>query len=329
MVKLCLTLAAGSAAEMQEKIRLYDGCVPLIEIRLDYLDPFSFPVIPAETETRYLATCRPAVEGGKYRGSERDRLRILREAPGHRFSLVDLESDTEKLPPFPDHVQIVRSSHDFSSCPQDLRQVYLEMKSLSGDLVKLVVTPQNTSDLVRLLEFMENNLPVSPGIIIGMGHSAQVTRIIGPFLGSAWTYVSEDNMGVAPGQFGLDRAVRLYRLPERGCVPDLYGVTGRVDDDHPDVFVDKLNLCFRDLDVNAMALPLPGIDMGLFLAYAGASKLPYRGFVRMGDGAAGAGTGELDALFGTKLINGEWSGETAFPPDRDHAAQDIIRFWMS
>ena len=230
MVKLCLTLAAGSAAEMQEKIRLYDGRVPLIEIRLDYLDPFSFPVIPAETDTRYLATCRPAREGGKYRGSEKDRLRILREAPGHRFSLVDLESDIEELPPFPDHIQIVRSSHDFRSCPQDLRQVFLEMKSLSGDLVKLVVTPQNTPDLVRLLEFMENNLPGSPGIILGMGPSAQVSRIIGPFLGSAWTYVSEERMGVAPGQFSLERAVGLYRLPERGCVPDLYGVAGRADE---------------------------------------------------------------------------------------------------
>ena len=64
MVELCLTLAEESPAELQKKIAFYDGDVPVVEIRLDFLDPVEFPVLPSASGTRYLATCRPVREGG-------------------------------------------------------------------------------------------------------------------------------------------------------------------------------------------------------------------------------------------------------------------------
>ena len=87
MVELCLTLAVESPAGLQKKITCYDGEVPVIEVRLDFLNPVEFPVLPTGSGTRYLATCRPVREGGKFTGPESDRMEILSKASEKGFSL--------------------------------------------------------------------------------------------------------------------------------------------------------------------------------------------------------------------------------------------------
>lgn len=332
MVELCLTLAEESPAELQKKIAFYDGDVPVVEIRLDFLDPVEFPVLPSASGTRYLATCRPVREGGRFAGPEKDRIKILRKAPKQGFALVDVEADVEEVPLFPESVKVVRSRHDFNGCPSDLDHVYRGLESSMGDLVKIVVTPGDTPDLVRLLEFMEKSLPDSPGIIFGMGQSAQVTRIVGPFLGNAWTYVSEESKAVAPGQFSLGLARDLYRLPDRKNTPDFFGVAGKTDDGYIDIFVEHLNSRFRDLGQNALVLPFPQLEMGTFLSYAFSSKLPYQGFIELESGTGGRLPGSISEPGRARRIrfrDGDWFSELFSFADPGPASRDIISFWMA
>lgn len=334
MVELCLTLAVKSPAELQKKISGCEGDVSLAEIRLDFLEPFGLPVLPSGSNTRFLATCRPLREGGQFSGPEPVRIKILCEAAEKGFSFIDLESDVVEKPVFPDTVRIVRSRHDFGACPADLSGIYGSLLSGGGDLAKLVVTPQNTSDLIRLLLFMEENLPGSPGIVFGMGQAAQVTRIVGPFLGCAWTYVSESGNSVAPGQFSLGAARNLYRLPARRDVPDIFGVAGSNSRRNVDIVTGFLNLRFQEMGQNAIAVPLPDLDTELFLSYALNSRLPYRGFVDLGTGKAGSVPGCKGDRAGSRpvrlirLSDGQWNSHPFHFSDPGKASREIAGFWM-
>jgi len=271
-------------------------------------------------------------EGGRFTGTEEDRIRILRKAPKQGFTLVDIEADVEEVPLFPESVKVVRSRHDFNSCPSDLDHVCRGLESSMGDLVKIVVTPGDTPDLVRLLEFMEKSLPGSPGIIFGMGQSAQVTRVVGPFLGNAWTYVSEESKAVAPGQFSLGLARDLYRLSASQNTPDFFGVAGKTDDGNIDIFVEHLNNRFRDLGQNALVLPFPDLEMGTFLSYAFSSKLPYQGFIELESGTGKRLPGRISELGRARRIrfrDGDWFSEPFSFADPGPASRDIISFWMA
>jgi 3-dehydroquinate dehydratase type I len=325
MVELCLTLAVEILAELQKKIFVYDGSVPIVEIRLDFLEPVEFPVLPSGSGTRYMATCRPVREGGRFKGPEKDRLQILRKAAEKGFSLVDIESDVAELPLSPEMLKIVRSRHDFHHCPADLEQLYLGLKPGMGELAKLVLTPVDSRELVRLLEFMEKSLPGAGGLIFGMGQMAQVTRFVGAFLGNVWTYVSEDSNAVAPGQFSLDVARDLYRLPAFKNIPDFYGVAGKAGDGNIDVFVEYMNNRLRDMGQNAIVLPFSDLDMSQFLPYALSSKLSYRGFIELESGS-GRVPGRARRI---KLSDGEWFSEPFSYADPEPASREIISFWMA
>lgn len=334
MVDLCLTLAAENAAGLQKKIEDFSGKVPIIEVRLDFMDPVAFPVLPAGSGTAFLATCRPEREGGRYTGPEKERLEILRIAPEKGFSLVDVEHDVDDCPLFSGPVRVVRSRHDFQGCPSDLKRIHREMQGLPGDLVKLVVTPGETTGLVGLLEFMEDALSRSPGIILGMGEAAQVTRILGPFLGNAWTYVSEEDDVVAPGQFSLDLARNAYRLPEWKGIPDLFGIACADGNEDMDELVRSLNAGFRIMGADALAFPLSGVDMEIFLPYAGTSKLPFQGFLELEpEGEKTTPGSRKKAARQQKLRritfkNGIRSVEAGVYKDPGEIIRDTINYWM-
>ncbi|MDA2927187.1 type I 3-dehydroquinate dehydratase, partial [Acidobacteria bacterium AH-259-G07] len=85
MIDLCLTLAERSPTRLERKIAQYNGAVHYIEVRLDYLGELTVPSVPSGSETEFIATCRPAREGGRYQGEERDRLELLQKAAHSGF----------------------------------------------------------------------------------------------------------------------------------------------------------------------------------------------------------------------------------------------------
>ncbi len=70
---------------------------PFIELRLDYLSqplaalPKLKSFVELHPEATFIATCRRAVNGGKFKGSVAAELAVLRKAADSGFPLVDLE----------------------------------------------------------------------------------------------------------------------------------------------------------------------------------------------------------------------------------------------
>ncbi|MFB3904364.1 MAG: type I 3-dehydroquinate dehydratase [Acidobacteriota bacterium] len=225
MSQLCLILAEERVDQLNAKIRRWNGACPLIEIRIDHLGSPQVPRLPESRRSRYIATCRPAREGGRYRGAEPERLGLLRRAAQSGFDWIDLEGDVPPMS-FPPGVQIVRSHHDFQSFPQDWAGLLTKMDSLPGDVSKIAVTVENTAQLVEVLRQFERPAP-RKRIFIGMDGFGQPSRLLGHFLGNAWTYVTEEaGRQVAPGQCSLDEALTSFRLDYSGPRPTVYGILG-------------------------------------------------------------------------------------------------------
>ena len=204
-MKLCLTVAEKSVSNLNRKLAFHDGQVDTIEARLDYLQRLELPQLPTAPKSRYVATCRPEREGGRYRGGEPERIRLLEQAAENGFHWIDLEHDVTAPVSLPTRTRLIRSRHVFGSFPANLQA---EFPSVCGDeLGKLAVQVHSTRELVQLLEWAESEPPRGPHILIGMGELGQPARYLAPLLGSEWTYVCEDaEVPSAPGQFSLREA---------------------------------------------------------------------------------------------------------------------------
>lgn len=275
MSQLCLILAEDSLEQLGAKIRRYDGACPLIEIRIDHLESPQVPRLPDSKRSRYIATCRPAREGGRYRGAEIDRLDLLRQAARWGFEWIDLEHDVEPIF-FPPGVKVVRSYHDFQGFPSDWPALVRKIDSVPGDVTKIAVTVENTGQLVKVLRQFETTAS-RKRIFIGMNGFGQPSRLLGHFLGNAWTYVTEEaGREIAPGQCGLDAAVGSFRLDFAGSQPIFYGILGNplVHSMSPPLH----NRLFAHYGLDSIYLPFRLSSVEPWFDYLASSPVHFGGF---------------------------------------------------
>ena len=277
MIDLCLTLAEGGLDTLQQKVNHYAGRVRYIEVRLDYLEEPGLPELPADGRTDFLATCRPGREGGLYQGEETERLRLLSAAAKSGFSWVDLEHDVEADLELPSSTRVVRSCHCFDDFPEDLDLLLGRLRQAGGDLFKMALTVNRTHELTQLLGWMESLPPSLRYVVLGMGDLGQPARFLGAFLGNSWTYVAAaEERKAAAGQFTVREAEGLYRLTAWKSQPEIYGVIGNPVAHSLSPWIH--NRLFQEHGLDRIYLPLPVDDVGAWLAYAGESRLPFRGF---------------------------------------------------
>ena len=276
-MNLCLTLAERSPTTLVQKIAHYNGKVPLIEVRLDYLAEPLLPALPVEKASQFVATYRPTREGGHYEGPERDRLELLQKACRSGFDWVDLEHDVSDDLDFSTSARIMRSCHCFEQFPAGLPSLFQALRKRGGDVTKLAVSVSETRELVTLLKWMESVPAEVPHVILGMGALGQPSRILGAFLGNRWTYVAEkEEEAVAAGQFTLNQAIELYRLPSWRNTPSFYGVLGNpVGHSLSPTLHNQL---FQSYGMGNLYLPLEVDDLHAWFDYISASQLSFHGF---------------------------------------------------
>ena len=277
MNKLCLPLAESTLPSLERKISLYQDRVDFIEIRLDYLSSPGLPSLPPEARAEFLATCRPSREGGRFEGSERDRLQLLSAAAHNGFAWVDLEHDIDEDPDLPSSTRVVRSVHCFDRLPDDLPGLFQKLERRGGDVVKIAAAISTTRESVRLLSWMESLPDEKPYIVLGMGGLGQPSRFLGAFLGNFWTFVSENTeQTVAPGQFSLEEARDLYRLDSWKSTPVIYGIIGNpvAHSRSPQLH----NRLFQHHRLDNLYLPIQLDELEPWIDYVRSSRLRFGGF---------------------------------------------------
>lgn len=293
MSSLCLTLAEQSGEALQQKVNQYCNRVEFIEVRLDYLDDMAVPSLPRTSAAKFIATCRPPREGGLFRGTEAERLSLLESAVKAGFNWIDLEKDVPLQECSAFSTQIIRSSHFFDSFPRELSEILDELRGSGGNAFKIAARISTTSELVKLFSWVESLPAGIPRVVLGMGELGQLSRIMGPYFRNLWTYVIEtEGSEVAPGQFSLDEARRVFRFGRWDGSTGLFLLAGSRAPS-PEL-VRLLNLLFEHYGYSGVALPCIVDDLSALEEYVARSRLPFRG---IGDSGPFEG--------GTAVIAGE------------------------
>jgi len=203
-----------------------------VELRLDLFKPEEreatrvkafVEALREEAKAGVILTNRSASEGGKFEGSEDERLSLLKEAlEASEADAVDVEYFAEprkraeivalsrKL-----NATVIFSFHDFAGMPDaaELEHLALKMHAEGADIAKIAVTPETAEDALKLLELTlklkasnaSRKAAGEKGVaFIGMGSVGRHLRVLAPIYGSALTYgFLEGEESVAPGQLSI------------------------------------------------------------------------------------------------------------------------------
>ncbi|MEX0657102.1 MAG: type I 3-dehydroquinate dehydratase [Nitrosopumilaceae archaeon] len=218
--KTCVTIAEKTPQKLSQVVKKATKKSNYVEIRFDFLIPSQVPE-SLELVKKYLnrsvCTLRPKSEGGKFSGSENERISILKLIAEYNPFLLDIEYNTlRKNKQFTNYIKKTRTDllvswHDFKKTPSDsfLSKILNKMTKFSKN-IKIVTTAKSTNDSSRVLS-LYNNAQKLNLIAFSMGEYGKMSRILCLFLGSPYTYVSLERP-IAPGQFSLDEIKSIIKI---------------------------------------------------------------------------------------------------------------------
>jgi shikimate dehydrogenase len=225
---LAVSLFAEEPRRLRARLRLLEGRVPWVELRLDRAPPeLDLGALRAEfPELRFLAAWRP-MEPERHA----ERAAALERAARAGCDALDLPLGAPR-PAAWDALKIVHSFHEAPGRSADLAAVLARALAAArrpgaavGDVIKIVAWADDAENAARVLPLYAR-APRGALIAFAMGEGGGATRTWAPALGAPWTYAGWPGEATAPGQ--LDWRAMLPLLPTRS-EPDapLYGVVGR------------------------------------------------------------------------------------------------------
>lgn len=222
-----------------------------------------------------LVTLRHPGQGGRFTGSEDERVQINRQVLAAGADIIDLEWGTDASKQLlADGAPMILSYHDFGAMPSRA-----ELSSLTEDMlrdeplaIKIVPTATTLDDAVRMLSWvseadMADSDPKHTGVRrigFAMGSAGACSRILTTAFGGPVTYTSFGEP-VAPGQIALPDLIRLYRVQQLDKQTTLTAITGAAD-----LMVKAtldLNQQYQRAGENQVAIAFPNIDSVALDAY--------------------------------------------------------------
>ena len=187
------------------------------EIRFDFLNPNAVPDALQQIKKdlrKCVCTLRPVSEGGKFSGSEKNRISIMKLIAEYNPFLLDIElnslSKNKNLQRYlkSTGTDILVSWHSFKQTPgiSVLKKKLAQMKKFSNN-IKIVTMAKSVNDATRVLSLYKNNN--TKLIAFSMGNYGKISRILCLFLGSPYTYASLGKP-IAPGQFSVDEVKSVF-----------------------------------------------------------------------------------------------------------------------
>ena len=283
--RLCVAVIGSDAASIIERAESLVRDNPFLEFRLDYLSqplaglPMLKNFLEMHPEATVIATCRRAVNGGKFRGSVAAQLAVLLKAADAGFQLVDLELQSVKalkpqeLQELSDRVGLIISYHNFRNTKK-LEEPFEAMTEYQADFYKVVSTAINLYDNVVMMKFVEANSGKREMIGLCMGEQGIISRVLGVRAGSVFTFgAATRGEETAPGQATANELRDTYRIEGVDAATQVYGVAG--DPVEHSLSPVMMNAAFRRETVNAVYLALHAKSLKDLLACV--RDIPIRG----------------------------------------------------
>lgn len=224
-MQICVAVGEKSINKLIMLISNVDFQADLIEFRLDYLEALDYSELEKLLEKMKLPvilTVRRKNEGGKFKGSEEDRSKILKTLIDLRPDFIDIELSSPFLTEdFADSakrvgVKIIGSYHSFQDTPPIhvlLRKIDMAYR-LGLDVVKIVTYAKEIEDNLIILSLHSAAGKYLRGMEIVtfcMGENGLISRVLCPLFGSKFTFASL-GAPTAPGQISLQKMRQIQEL---------------------------------------------------------------------------------------------------------------------
>ncbi len=196
------------------------------EVRLDFLEAPTpdlqklFRSLPGPV----IATNRLAAEGGRWTGTEADRLDYLSRALDLGVTCLDVELAADagfrrEIGERRGKTRLILSWHDFAGTPEAARleMVLEEMLASEADVVKMVSLANDPADNLRMLSLIPRARAQGKDVIaFCMGPLGKWSRMAAPLLGSWLTFAPFSKQAAsAPGQLTVNDVKRLWQMLRR------------------------------------------------------------------------------------------------------------------
>lgn len=225
----------------------------LVELRLDWLGASpDLSELLGKRPTETVVTCRRQEDYGKWRGSEEQRLSILRAAIASGVEYIDLEDDIASTIRRYGSTQRIISHHNFVETPDDLEDIHAKMCQEDADIIKLVTMANSPADSIRMLKLVAAS--EIPTVGFCMGEFGLTSRILCGKYGSPFTYASfSSERELAPGQISFQKMKQIYHFDEINEDTRVFGVLGDPIEHSLSPLIH--NAAFKHDEINAVYLP--------------------------------------------------------------------------
>ena len=209
--KTCVSIAEKTPRKLNQVVKSALKKSDYVELRFDFLKPEKVPEA-LELVKKYLkrsvCTLRPKSEGGKFSGTEKERLAIIKLIAEYNPFMVDVEYNAlKKNKSLVNYLKktktpVLVSWHDFKKTPSvlTLNKMLNQMAKFSKN-IKIVTNAKLVEDSAHVLSLYARVSTINL-IAFAMGEYGKMSRILCLYLGSPFTYVSLGKP-IAPGQFSL------------------------------------------------------------------------------------------------------------------------------
>jgi 3-dehydroquinate dehydratase/shikimate dehydrogenase len=260
---ICITIAQESRhlllADMLNAVAMG---ADLLEIRLDHLEKApNFSDMLAAKRKPLLFSCPRPRDGGLWKGTEEERLMLLRQAIMSKADYVEIEYDVAgQIRPFPGCRRVI-SYTNVGKMPSAIGEIYEDMLALKPDVIKLTVrarTPEEAWPLVQILGKQK-----VPTVVVGLGRPGVMLAVLGKKIGAPWTAAALERGAEAfPGQPTIRDLVGVYRYRDIEKSTRFVGVTGLGE--YEFLATGLMNAAFARLGVAHRVLPLQVGELKLF-----------------------------------------------------------------
>jgi 3-dehydroquinate dehydratase / shikimate dehydrogenase len=260
---ICITIAQESRHMLlADMLNAAAMGADLIEVRLDCLENApNFSDMHSAKRVPVLFSCRRAQDGGNWKGSEEERLMLLRQAIMSKADYVEIEYDVaEQIRPFPGCQRVI-SYTNVAKMPSAIGDIYDDMLALKPDAIKLTVRARTPEEAWPLVQIMAK--PKAPTVVIGLGRPGLMLAVLGKKIGAPWTSAAlERGMEAFPGQPTMRDLVDVYLYPNIGKSTRFVGVAGLSEREF--LAGGLMNAAFVALELPYRVLPMPVGNLKLF-----------------------------------------------------------------
>jgi len=271
------------AFEQIKEARRYP--VDAVELRLDYFERLSvkeIKEIKKHFDIPMIFTLRNKSQGGIFKGTEKERLKLIENLFSLEPEYFDLEYNTSKIfikklsKQYP-KVTVICSYHNFKNTPVDLSKILSIMRRNIYSIYKIACKANSIIDSLRMLQFVKNSSEI--GLLVAgicMGDLGRVSRILSPIFKSRLNYAClTDSLSTADGQITIAELCETYNYRFLDVDTKIYALLG--DPVAQSVGHIFHNSYFKARNINAVYVKLKVKTSELFKVLQFIKDMPFRG----------------------------------------------------